>query len=135
MITIETIINAPKDIVWKMWVEPEHIEQWNFAGDDWYCPKAEVDLRIGGRLQSTMAARDGSFQFDFGGSIVKLADSSELHVLLDDNRKWNTQLIELESGTRVIESFDAETENPEEMQRMGWQMILDRFKNYVESQL
>lgn len=116
-----------------MWVEPKHIEQWNFAGDDWYCPKAEVNLRIGGRLQSTMAARDGSFQFDFGGSIVQLEDSSELNILLDDGRKWNTQFIELESGTRVIESFDAETENPEEMQRMGWQMILDRFKNYVES--
>ena len=133
MITIETIISAPVEQVWAMWTEPQHIEKWNFAGDDWHCPKSVVDLRAGGRFTSTMAARDGSFAFDFGGVYERVELHSAIDVLLDDGRKWNTQFVVSDGVTTVIESFEPENENPEEMQRMGWQMILDRFKSYVES--
>jgi uncharacterized protein YndB with AHSA1/START domain len=133
MITIETIIAAPVEKVWAMWSEPQHIQQWNFAGDDWHCPKSVVDLRTGGSFVSTMAARDGSFSFDFGG----VYESVEMHkciaVLLGDGRKWITTFESHESGTRVVEAFEPENQNPEEMQQAGWQMILDRFKGYVEA--
>ena len=133
MITIETLIDAPLEQVWSMWTEPEHIEKWNFAGDDWHCPKSIVDLRDGGRFSSTMAARDGSFSFDFCGVYERVEQHMAIYVLLDDGRKWNTQFESTPLGTKVVESFDPENQNPEEMQRMGWQMILDRFKGYVES--
>lgn len=133
MITIETIISAPVEQVWAMWTEPQHIENWNFAGDDWHCPKSIVDLRDGGRFSSTMAARDGSFQFDFCGEYIQVMNLESISVVLDDGRKWNTQFESSPSGTKVVESFEPENQNPEEMQRMGWQMILDRFKGYVES--
>lgn len=133
MITIETIISAPVEQVWAMWTEPQHIEKWNFAGDDWHCPKSVVDLCEGGRFTSTMAARDGSFAFDFGGVYARVELHSAIDVLLDDGRKWNTQFVVSDGITKVIESFEPENQNPEEMQRMGWQMILDRFKGYVES--
>ena len=87
MITIETIIAAPVEKVWAMWSEPQHIQQWNFAGDDWHCPKSEVDLRTGGSFVSTMAARDGSFSFDFGGVNERVVSDSEIAVLLDECRQ------------------------------------------------
>jgi len=133
MITIETLIDAPLERVWAMWTEPEHIEKWNFAGDDWHCTKSIVDLRDGGRFSSTMAARDGSFAFDFCGVYERVEQHVAIYVLLDDGRKWNTQFESTPSGTKVVESFDPENQSPEEMQRIGWQMILDRFKGYVES--
>jgi len=78
MIKITAHINASIENVWKMWTTPEHICNWNFAGDDWHCPAARIDLVVGGSFTFTMAARH-------------------------------------------------------DMQRIGWQMILDRFKNYAES--
>lgn len=106
---------------------------WNFAGDDWHCPAAQLDLVVGGSFSFTMAARDASFQFDFGGTYTEVVAQSRIAVLLGDGRNWNTTFEEVEGGIRVVEEFDPENQNPEDMQRMGWQMILDRFKNYVES--
>ena len=131
MITIYTLIQAPVDEVWSRWTEPVHIEQWNYAGDDWHCPKAMVDLRTGGRFTYTMAARDGSFQFEFGGVYESVDPLVRIDVCLDDGRRWITQFDSVPEGTSVTESFDPEQVNPEEMQRMGWQMILDRFRRYV----
>ena len=133
MITIETEIASPVDQVWAMWSEPQHIERWNFAGDDWHCPAAQLDLTVGGSFTFTMAARDASFQFDFGGTYTSVVVNERIDVILGDGRLWNTMFEEVEGGVKVLEEFDPESENPEDMQRMGWQMILDRFKNYVES--
>lgn len=133
MITIEAEIAAPVETVWAMWSEPQHIQGWNFAGDDWHCPNSVVDLRNGGRFTSTMAARDGSFAFDFGGVYERVEQYVAIDVLLDDGRRWTTQFEVTAAGTKVIESFEPENQNPEDMQRMGWQMILDRFKTYVEA--
>ena len=116
-----------------MWSEPQHIQGWNFAGDDWHCPNSVVDLRNGGRFTHAMAARDGSFAFDFGGMYERVEQHAVIDVLLDDGRRWTTQFEVTAAGTKVIESFEPENQNPEDMQRMGWQMILDRFKAYVEA--
>jgi hypothetical protein len=63
----------------------------------------------------------------------RVVSNREIAVLLDDGRKWITVFEATEGGTKVMESFEPENENPEEMQRAGWQMILDRFKGYVEA--
>jgi len=49
-----------------------------------------------------------------------------------DGRKVEISFAATENGVEVTESFDPETQNPEEMQRGGWQAILDNFKSYVE---
>ncbi len=133
-ITVSALVNKPVADVWKIWTDPAHILQWNAASDDWHCPKAENDLKAGGKFSSTMAARDGSFSFDFEG----VYDNVELHkriaYTMADGRTCEILFTGESGGTRVEEAFDAETQNSVEMQRGGWQAILDRFKKYAEQQ-
>jgi uncharacterized protein YndB with AHSA1/START domain len=133
-ITVSTLVNKPEEHVWKTWTEPEHIMQWNAASDDWHCPKASNDLRTGGAFSSTMAARDGSFSFDFGGVYNDVQLHKRIAYTLGDGRTCEVVFVPESGGTRVVESFDAETLHSVEMQRSGWQSILDRFKKYAESQ-
>ncbi|HNR56540.1 MAG TPA: SRPBCC family protein [Flavobacteriales bacterium] len=133
-ITISTLVNKPVAHVWKIWTEPAHIMQWNAASYDWHCPKAENDLRTGGSFSSTMAARDGSFSFDFGGVYDDVQLHKRIAYTMGDGRTCEVLFTEENGGTRVVESFDAEAQNPVEMQRTGWQAILDRFKRHAESQ-
>jgi uncharacterized protein YndB with AHSA1/START domain len=133
-ITISTQFSKPVAHVWKIWTEPEHITQWNAASDDWHCPKANNDLRSGGSFSSTMAARDGSFSFDFAGVYDDVQLHKRIAYTMSDGRSCEILFEEREGGTRVTESFDAESQNPVEMQRSGWQAILDRFKAHAEAQ-
>jgi uncharacterized protein YndB with AHSA1/START domain len=133
-ITISTEVSKPVDHVWKIWTEPEHIEQWNAASDDWHCPKADNDLRAGGSFSSTMAARDGSFSFDFAGVYDDVQLHERIAYTMSDGRSCEILFEEKDGGTLVTESFDAEAQNPIEMQRNGWQAILDRFKSHAEAQ-
>ena len=126
-------VNAPIEVVWNSFTNPEHVQQWNFAGEDWHCPSATNDLRVGGEFHYMMAARDGSFSFDFSG-IYDVVDSNKLIVYhLGDSRVVEVVFETTENGTLVTEKFDPENQNPLEMQTAGWQMILDRFKAHTES--
>lgn len=131
-ITVQTTINAPVEKVWNYWNEPQHITQWCAASDDWHAPFAENDLRDNGVFKTTMAAKDGSFSFDFAGQYTKVEPYKAIEYIMGDGR--TVQIIFAVHGntTRVTETFDAETENPIEMQRGGWQSILENFKAYVE---
>lgn len=133
-ITITAHVNKPVSHVWKIWTEPEHITQWNAASDDWHCPKASNDLRVGGAFSSTMAAKDGSFSFDFEGVHDDVQAHKRIAYTMSDGRTCEILFEEKDGGTLVTESFDAETQNPVEMQRTGWQAILDRFKIHAEAQ-
>jgi uncharacterized protein YndB with AHSA1/START domain len=133
MITVQSTINAPIEKVWEFWTGPEHITKWNNASDDWHTPYAENDLRTGGKFKSTMAAKDGSMSFDFEGEYTLVEPNKTIKYVMADGRKVEVTFIETPAGVEVIESFDPETVNPEEMQRAGWQAILDNFKKYVES--
>jgi len=133
MITIQNTINASIDKVWEFWTLPEHITKWSFASPDWHTPYAENDLREGGKFSSTMAAKDGSMSFDFGGEYTLVEKNKAIEYILGDGRKVEISFTETPKGVEIIESFDPETENPEEMQRGGWQAILDNFKSYVEN--
>ena len=131
-ITVEATVNAPVEKVWKYWNEPAHITQWCAASDDWHAPHAENDLRKDGKFRTTMAAKDGSFSFDFEGVYTKVEPNKSIEYTMSDGRK--VQIIFSAQGevTHVRETFEAENENPIDMQRAGWQAILNNFKAHTE---
>lgn len=131
-ITVQTTVNAPVEKVWNSWTKPEHITQWNNASDDWHTPKASNDLRTGGKFSATMAARDGSASFDFEGVYSNVKNNQLIEYAMADGRTVTVVFEGTGSKTRITETFDAENENPIEMQRGGWQAILDNFKKYTE---
>ena len=131
--TVETTVNAPVEKVWQYWSEPEHITKWCQASPDWHAPHAENDLRNGGKFSTTMAAKDGSFSFDFGGEYTEVESHQKIAYKLEDSRKVEIIFTAQGGQTHIRESFDLESQNPEEMQRGGWQAILDNFKNYTET--
>jgi len=132
-ITIEAIVDAPVQKVWEYWSKPEHITQWSFASDDWHTPKAENDLKEGGKFSSTMAAKDGSFSFEFGGVYTKVNEYKKIEYTIGDGRMVEISFTDMGNATRIVETFDAESTNPIEMQKGGWQAILDNFKKYTEN--
>ncbi len=130
-IIVETTIQAPIAKVWSAYTTPEDIIQWNAASDDWHTPKATVDLRVGGEFVSRMEAKDGSFGFDFAGTYTRIVPEKLIEYSFGDR----TAEIEFEDGANGVTvrvSFDAESENPAEMQRQGWQAILNNFARHVE---
>lgn len=132
-IAIESSINAPVDKVWKLWTEPEHIKKWNNASSDWHTPFAENDLKTGGKFISRMEAKDGSFGFDFEGIYDEVKTNELISYTIGDGRKVKITFSVQNNKTKVVETFEAESVNSIEMQRGGWQSILDNFKNYAES--
>ena len=134
VITVQTTIAAPLQLVWDCWEKPEHITKWNSASPDWHTPKAENDLRTGGKFSSRMEAKDGSMGFDFGGVYDEVRPLEYIEYHMADGRKVTIAFTSEDAETTVTESFDAETTNPVEMQQMGWQAIMDNFKQYVLSQ-
>lgn len=131
-ITIQATVNAPVEKVWRYYTEPKHIVRWNNASDDWHTTKAENDPRIGGRFLSRMEAKDGSTGFDFEGTYTRVKENELIEYVMDDERKVVVTLDETGGETKVIITFDAEETNPVDMQRDGWQAILNNFKKYVE---
>lgn len=132
-ITIEALVAAPPAKVWECWTAPEHITQWNFASDDWCCPHAHSDLRVGGKYLARMEAKDGSVGFDFEARFDTVEPGQALAYTMTDGRRAITHFSEEGEATRISTEFDPESTNPIQMQRDGWQAILDNFKHYVES--
>lgn len=132
-IKVSALIQAPRERVWDLWTTPEHIINWNFASDDWCCPSANNDLRVGGILLVRMEAKDGSFGFDLEATYTEVERPKHLLSVLTDGRVVDTRFDGDNVFTQVTTVFDAETQNPEEMQQAGWQAILDNFKAYVET--
>ena len=132
-ITIEALINAPLSKVWAYWTEPAHIMKWNAASEDWHTPSATNDLRTGGTFTARMEAKDGSVGFDFGGTYTDVVPNQRIAYSMSDGRKVGVLFSEENGQTKVVETFDPETENPEDFQRAGWQSILNNFKKYVEA--
>jgi uncharacterized protein YndB with AHSA1/START domain len=131
-ITVSTTIDANSENVWECWNKPEHITQWNFADASWHCPKAENDLKMGGKYSARMEAKDGSFGFDFEAVYDEVIDQEKISYTMSDGRKATTTFESLGDSTRITTTFDAESENPVEMQKGGWQAILNNFRRYVD---
>ncbi|WP_080147283.1 SRPBCC domain-containing protein [Marinilactibacillus piezotolerans] len=134
-ITIKSTVNQPVEVVWESWKKPEHIMKWNQASEDWHTVYAENDLKVGGRFLSRMEAKDGSTGFDFSGTYEMVEPYETIAYELEDSRKVLITFEPFESQTEIVQIFDAENENPAEMQREGWQAILNQFKQYTEEQL
>ena len=132
-ITVETTVKAPVEKVWKFWNEPKHITKWCNASDDWHAPYAENDLHVGGKFKTTMAAKDGSFSFDFEGVYTNVKEHQLIEYTMADGRKVKIVFSSQGKETKVTETFDPENENPIEMQRGGWQAILNNFKKHTEA--
>ncbi|SHL97915.1 SRPBCC family protein [Chitinophaga sp. CF418] len=132
-ITVETTVQAPVAKVWEYWNQPEHIKQWAFASDDWHVPASENDLRTGGKFSTTMAAKDGSFSFDFGGVYTQVKEHKLIEYTLGDERKVSILFSSIGDATKIVETFEAEDTHSIEMQQSGWQAILDNFKKYTEA--
>lgn len=132
-ISVEALVNAPIEKVWEFWTKPEHITKWCFASDDWHAPSSSSDLKVGGKLSTRMEAKDGSFGFDFWGTYKEIKTNEKLTITMGDGRMWETNFSKINGGTKVIELFEAENENPIEMQKGGWQAILNNFKKYAEA--
>ena len=132
-VTVEATVNAPVEKVWKTWSEPQHIKNWCAASDDWHAPKAENDLRTGGTFSTRMEAKDGSFGFDFGGVYDNVKKNELIEYTMGDGRQVQVTFSPAGDQTKIVETFDAEATNSVDMQRGGWQAILDNFKKYTES--
>ncbi|MCU0470356.1 MAG: SRPBCC family protein [Arcicella sp.] len=133
-ITVEAIIHAPLANVWEYWTNPVHIQNWTFASDEWHAPHATNDLRIGGKFLTRMEAKDGSMGFDFEGVYTHIEPLKTIEYVLEDGRQIKISFVQNDGEVSIVETFDAENENPIEMQETGWQMILDNFKKYAEKQ-
>lgn len=133
IISIETTIKAPVKKVWEYWTAPQHILQWNHASDDWHCPAAINDVKEGGTFSITMAAKDGSFSFVFGGVYEAVKEYERLEYTITDGRKVQVLFTARDNETKVMENFEAETTHPIAMQQSGWQSILNNYKIYTEN--
>jgi len=132
-ITVQNTVNSPIEKVWETWTKPEHIMKWNAASEDWHTPKAENDPRTGGKFSSRMEAKDGSFGFDFEGVYDEVIPQKLISYSMPDGRKVKITFESNGNETKVTETFDAENTHSAEMQRDGWQAILDNFKKYTEA--
>jgi uncharacterized protein YndB with AHSA1/START domain len=132
-ITVEALVKAPVEVVWDLWTTAEDITQWNHASDSWHTPRAKNDLRKGGTFLFRMEAKDGSFGFDFGGVYDRVELYDSLAYTLGDGRRVEITFTRNGPETKVVETFEAESQNSIEMQRGGWQAILNNFKKYVET--
>ncbi len=131
-ITVSSTIQAPVSTVWEKWTTPTDIMQWNHASPDWECPSAQNDVTVGGKFKINMAAKDKSVAFDFEGTYTAVEEHKLIKYAIIGGRKVTVHFVKQGDVTKVIETFEMEHENPEEMQRLGWQAILDNFKKYVE---
>jgi uncharacterized protein YndB with AHSA1/START domain len=132
-IAIETTVEAPIQRVWAAWITPEDIQRWNFATDEWICPRADIELSVGGKFSYRMEARDGSIGFDFEGVFTRIENNRLIEFELGDQRRVSVEFSEAENGVRLVERFEVEDQHSAEQQREGWQSILDNFKKHVEA--
>ena len=135
MITVESTINASIEKIWDAWTNPIHIKNWCFASDDWYVPAAENDLRVGGKFWTVMSAKDSSSSFNFEGTYTAVIKHTIIEYQISDGRMVYITFFDLINCVKITESFEPESINSEELQRQGWQAILDNFKKYVELKL
>ena len=132
-ITIETTVDAELKQVWDAWNNPADIKQWNSAQEDWHTTRSTVDLCEGGKFVSRMEAKDGGVGFDFEGTYTRIVPHKTIEYAMSDGREVQVEFVERAGGVLVQETFDAETENSPELQRQGWQAILDAFRRHVEA--
>ncbi|MFN8164696.1 MAG: SRPBCC family protein [Bacteroidia bacterium] len=129
-ITVEATTTASLQTAWDNYTKPEHITKWNFASDDWHCPSSEIDLRVGGKMRSRMEAKDGSFGFDFEAEYTEIIPLKKIVYKIADGREAATTFSEENGKTKVTTIFEAESVNSVDLQKGGWQAILNNYVKY-----
>ena len=132
-IEIAVTVKNRLPLVWEAWTDPDHIRNWNFASPKWYCPCACIDLRPGGAFTYRMEARDGSVGFDFSGTYTQVEEGKLIAFELTDHRRVQVSFTPQAEGVLVLQRFDPDKENPRDLQREGWQAIMDNFRYYAGS--
>lgn len=130
-ITVETLVKAPVTKVWSAYTNPDDVTKWNYASDDWHCPRASGDPRVGGTFSWRMEAKDGSMGFDFEGVYTRIEELERLEYDFG-GRAATVEFVPGANGVTVRVTFDAESEHPLEAQREGWQAILNNFAKHAE---
>lgn len=64
-LTITRTFNAPRELVWRAWTDPELYKRW-WGPHHFTCPVAHIDLRVGGKYLSCMRAPDGQDYWSTG---------------------------------------------------------------------
>jgi len=131
-ISVSVVMAEPIERVWEAYTSPEEVVHWNFASDDWHCPKASGDLRVGGSFSHRMEAKDGSFGFDFEGTYTNIVENELIEYSFGD-RSARIEFSSEGDQVKVEVMFDPEDENSAELQKAGWQAILDNFARHVSS--
>ncbi|MFY8005071.1 MAG: SRPBCC domain-containing protein [Chitinophagaceae bacterium] len=134
VITVQAIVPVAPAEAWQYYTQPQHIVNWNFASADWHCPSASIDLVEGGKMHMRMEAKDGSFGFDFEGNYTLIINHQQLDYTIADGRKVSIIFTNNGTSTHITVRFEAETMNSIELQKQGWQAILNNYKLYVEQQ-
>lgn len=132
-ITIFAVVNSSLEKAWEYYVNPEQVVKWNHASDDWHCPSAENDLKVGGKFIYVMASKNKQQQFNFSGVYTEIMPLKKISYVMDDGRKAAVNFEQEKDGVKVTVTFEMETENSEDLQRSGWQAILDNYKKIVEA--
>jgi uncharacterized protein YndB with AHSA1/START domain len=133
LIEISVTIKATPQEVWDKWISVDGVQYWAFASDDWAAEGIENDAKPGGSFKSRNFAKDGSFEFIFGGTYDIVEPQKHATYTLGDGRKVEVGFEETDDGVHMIQRFEPETLNPAAQQKEGWQAYLDNFKKYVES--
>lgn len=131
-IKVETLVPLPVEKVWYYWTSPEHIKKWNHASPDWHTTSVENDLREKGKFNFRMEAKDASGGFDFEGEYTEVNKPKKIKYRISDGREVEVLFKPIDNATFIEETFDAEEDNPVDMQQKGWQAILENFREYAE---
>ena len=132
-ITVNATVSANAKKAWDYYTGPEHITQWNSPSDDWHCPRAENNMKVGGKYNARMEAKDGSMGFDFEAVYDEVNPGKSFSYTMTDGRRADVAFEENNGKTDITVTFDPENQNPPDFQKAGWQAILDNFKKYTEA--
>jgi uncharacterized protein YndB with AHSA1/START domain len=98
-VLITRIFEAPRDVVFRAWTDPDQVAQW-FGPDGFDTPRetVEIDLRVGGRFELTMVQKQSSARFPVRYEIVEL-DPPWLLVLRSDPCRRSASTRRLSPGS------------------------------------
>jgi uncharacterized protein YndB with AHSA1/START domain len=133
VMTLTRDLDAPRDLVWKVYTQPEHIVHW-MAASDWTTPSADVDARRGGRFKVEMRALHENEGFLFEGIYDEVVEPELLVLAVGDGRIMRTTFEDLGGKrTRLVLSWEMALDEAQE--RLGYTQILDKLTQYLRDRL
>jgi uncharacterized protein YndB with AHSA1/START domain len=119
-ITIERLIDAPRERVFKAFIDPEQVMQWHYATEGWSTPYAKIDARAGGKFDIGFKSPDGANDFAFEGTYTEVKEPERIAYTIGDGRPVTVDFIDEGGKTKVVLVLALENMNSAEQQREGW---------------